>query len=329
MRKYSRFICTFCIIMLLSGCSIFHEEHTAVHIGILAAGDARLEKVAGMKKGLNDLGLDTPNVVFSIYNAKNDIAELKKQAKYLIGQGPTIVVGTGVAEGLAIAEAMGPETRRPVVLIGVTSPGVSDIQSVYQAKDIPVTGVENGYIELTAKRMELLHLLFPDRKRFVVLYDPDVKASKLALECVEAAAAKYSYSFEAVSIGRDADIKQFSLRHFTEQEAILTLPSHYIESKNQVIQQICLQKRVPIMGLNETEVKKGYTASYGLSYESQGYQASRLVLRMLHEKSGKSVPFELPDTVSLKINVAAAEKAGLSFSKIGLSYGEDVFAGGE
>lgn len=329
MGQYSSFIYVFCIVLLLAGCSISREEQTAVHIGILVAGDTRLEKVEGMKKGLNDLGMDTRNVAFSIYNAKNDMAELKKQAERLIEQGPDIVVGTGVAEGLAIAETMELGAKCPVVLIGITSPGVSDIQSAYQTKGIPVTGVENSYIELTAKRMELLQLLFPNRERFVVLHDPGVKASELALERVEETAARYGYSFEAISIRSEADIKQLSQRHFTVHEAILTLPSHYIESQNRAIQQLSTQKRVPIMGLTETEVKKGYTASYGVSYENQGYQASRLVLRMVNEKSSKTVPFELPDTVSLKINVAAAENIDVSFSRIGLSYGEDIFAGGE
>jgi putative ABC transport system substrate-binding protein len=317
-------------LLFLTGCALlYRQEDKPVYLAILVAGETRLEKVDGLKRGLEEIGWNDSKVKYEIYNAENDTVRMKKMARLLLDRKPDLVIGTGVAEGVAIAEAMKEEQRRPVVLIGVTSPQVSGIATAYRTRGIPVTGVENGYIELTEKRLELLRLLFPNRDKTVVLYDPGVKASELALKHVEKTAQKHGYVIETIPVHGPQDIERLYEKEFTGKEAIITLPSHYIEAQSDSLVNLSLRKKTPIMGLNETEVKNGYAASYGTSYEEQGYQAARLVLRMLRENAKGALPFEMPDTVQLKINAAAVHKIGETFSKIGISYGDDVLAGGE
>lgn len=329
MKFYRAMMYAVFVVCLLAGCSASSPEREPLRVGILVAGDARLEKAEGMKQGLRDLGMQEKEVIYKIYNAKNDIQELARQAQKLVGENVDVVVGTGVAEGMALAQEMKSATRKPVVLIGVASPHASEIQALCQRKGISVAGVENGHIALTPKRMELLRLAFPHRDQMVVLYDPNVKASEWALVLAKETADQQGYAIDTMPVGEDADIKRLYERSFTKRESILILPSHYIEAQTAAIQQLSLQRKVPVMGLNEAQVKAGYTLSYGVSYEHQGYQAAKLLLRMVGEEPRVGIPFEMPDIVALKINFATVDKIGESVSKIGMSYGDDVFTGGE
>lgn len=322
-RTVSAFIVLIVFIgLVLSGCtSPAKEEELPITIGVLTMGESRNAKFEGLRQGLSELGLVEPQINFSLFNAYDNEEELEAGAQGLIRQKPDVLVAAGVIEAEALARNLKGKPVISVVMIGVTFP--SSLQAVFSEQGIPTTGVDNGHIELTGKRMELLRLIFPNRDRFLLVYDPRIKASTLALQQAQEVAKSNHYNIEPIPIAGDYDLTKLTKRSFSSKEAMLILPSYYLESRFREIRNLSLAGRIPVMGLYDTEAEAGYTASYGISYFDQGSQAARLVVRMVKEK--RSIPFEMPDSVYLKLNLKAVEQIGESVSPVGLSFANKIY----
>ena len=97
-----------------------------------------------------------------------------------------------------------------------------------------------------------------------------------------------------VSDGKDWET--LAKRLFSPNESILVLPSYFLETKYSDIRNISFAQKIPVMGLYKSEAVAGYTASYGIEYFDQGYQAASLVIQIFHEK--KSIPLAMSDSAS-------------------------------
>lgn len=316
------------LLSTLTGCTNQPTEtEQTVKIGVLTMGGTRLDKLSGLRKGLQDLGWTDEHIDFQIFNDQDDEKKLDIDSSKLLDGRPNIVVVTGVIEADAMATKIKEHPGIPMVMVGVTSPLDIKLAGDLEATGTPVTGVDNGYVKLTAKRMELMHLLFPNRKKLILLYDPRLQASLEALREAAKAARAHAFLIEPIPINTDRDLAALAKRTFYPDESMLVLPSYFLEQKNSDILKISLAQKTPIMGLYKNEAIAGYTASYGIEYFDQGYQAASLVIQIFHEK--KSIPLEMPDSVQLMLNMEAAQKLGETFSPLGLSYGEKLFTIGE
>ncbi|OLN29492.1 ABC transporter substrate-binding protein [Desulfosporosinus metallidurans] len=306
--------------IVFAGCSPLSPPSRVTNVAVLAADQTRIVKFEGLKQGLSELGYGKDRMHFQILNASGDSKKLVMDAQELVRQAPDLLVATGVAEAEAFLLSLTPKSRIPVIMIGVTA--ASELVDRFQAKGISVTGVDNGHVELTGKRLELLQLLFPDRSKFIVVYDPNIKASLQALEKIRDVLGSEHIRYEAVPVSEDIGLSKLQEHSFQKNEAIFLLPSYFIENRYREIRDLELKYRTPVMGFYDTEVSAGYTAAYGLSYFDQGYQGARIAIRMLKEK--KSIPFDMPDSVELRINRQAIEKIGEKVAPVAQSFAEPV-----
>ncbi|KLU63976.1 MULTISPECIES: ABC transporter substrate-binding protein [Desulfosporosinus] len=306
-------------LILLTGCSAKSPSPQVTKVGILVADSTRTAKFEGFKQGLAELGYGEGKMSFQVLNAEGNSQKLTVEAKELVRQAPDLLVAAGFAEAEAILHASDEKSKIPVLMIGVTS--ASDLADEFKAREIPVSGIDNGHVELTGKRLELLQLLFPDRTKILNVYDPGIQASQQALDEVHKILGSKT-RYEDIPVSETLGLSRLQNHDFQKNEAILLLPSYTIESNVRKIRDLELQERVPVMGFYDTEVAAGYTAAYGLSYHDSGYQAARLAIRMLKEK--KSIPFDMPDSVQLEVNRLAIQRIGEKLSPTGQSFAVQV-----
>lgn len=317
---------------ILSGCSDpANKPYKSARIGVLTVGDSRADKIEGLRRGMEELGWPEPRAEYLIYNSKDHEERLAEGVSRLVVQKPDVLVVTGAVEAEAVVSGLngkeaGGTAGMPVVFIGVSSPEELGLRERCEAAGIPVLGVDNGHVELTGKRMELARLLFPERTKILLFYDPRLRASLLALQKARETAERNSYAIEPVPIRNEEELENAQKRIYSPDESILILPSYFLEAKFREIRDLSFANKIPVLGLYETEVESGYTASYGISYYEQGYQSARLVVKALSGNAGSGVPFEPPDVVRLKLNGKAAERLGISISPPGLSFGEKIMS---
>ncbi|HAQ07325.1 MAG TPA: hypothetical protein DCR24_07320 [Bacillus bacterium] len=291
------------------------QEEEAVDIGVLMIGENRYEKLTGLKAGLDELGFRDREIYYTVKNANDDVERLAKEIGSLLQAEPDIIVTLGGIETLHLKERMDQLDKKiPVVFAGLAAPKELGLIEDYRSPGGLFTGINNYHASISGKRLEMLTSLVPGIEQVHVIYDSKINVSQLSLNETREAAMK----LDVPVIPCDASTKECmdSLwQRADKNDALLVLPSFRIESMTDDIVALTLEKQIPSMGLYDFEAEKGLLASYGASFYSQGYQASRFVSLILQGNEPGDLPVELPDGIRFVINQQTKDALGVSYNQ--------------
>lgn len=279
-------------------------------IGVIIGGDTRRGKVNGLIDGLYNYGYTKDDFTIIIKNAQEDKEKLDLLARELIEEGVDIIVTTGTHE-TAAAKKYADDKRIPVVFIGV---GCTVELGIVEDKISPscyVTGVDSHYVELSGKRLEFLKRLVPETKDVLILYNSFTTPFGPSSEILYEAAEKLDVNLEIVSVTNPQEVNEAIKSNHSRFDGIMLMCSLLFETTIDDIVEASLTYKIPIIGVNETQVKKGLLAFYGSTNYREGFQASRLVVNILEGHDPRNIPIETPESLELHINVETAEALGV------------------
>jgi putative tryptophan/tyrosine transport system substrate-binding protein len=286
-----------------------------VEIGVLMIGENRYEKFTGLEAGLKDLGYSAKEVHFTVKNAHDDEALIDKQIDELLEDKPNLIVTLGGIETQRLKAKMDEENIEiPVVFAGLAAPKELGLIKDYKSPGGLFTGINNYHASISGKRLEMLTTLVPAIDRVHVIYDSKIDVSKLSLEETREAARELGINISPC----DASSKECLdtlWKSVDDREAILILPSFRIESLTDEIVKLTEEKKIPAMGLYDFEAEQGLLASYGSSFYSQGYQASRFVSLILQGNKPGELPVELPDGIRFVVNQQTKDALGIAYNQ--------------
>lgn len=310
----------FFILTILTVSAIFYTfihslERPPVKVGVVMIGDSRQEKLTGLQKGMSELGYNSDNVEYSVKNARHNEDLLAAQIDELIKGNPAAIVTLGAIETLALKEKIEQQNSRiPVVFAGVAAPKEIGLIEDYRSPGGLFTGINNYHTSMSGKRLEIFHELVPSIKRFHVLYDENIEVSRLSLENAKQAAKRLSLEIYPLNVS-ERNVLTNLKGNLQKNDGILILPGFRVESLAAEIAEFSKENKIPAMGLYEHEAEEGFLASYGASFEDQGYQAARFVSLILQGNSPADIPIELPDTIRFMINGQVKNELGIELSK--------------
>lgn len=308
----------------LSGCGRDLPPEPA-RVAVLMAGSARQAKVDGLEAGLRELGfIPGRDYILNTWNAGDDLERLPGLVAEMAAWGPAVLVAAGTVEA-ALLQPLATGQGLPLVLVGAGATREVGLVPDPRAPGLLVTGVENQLISLTPKRLELLRLLVPGARRVLVLYDPRLPASLAALAAAEAAAADLGLALDQVAVASRQDIQRIP---GFQVDGILPLAGFLFEDATAELVALSRRLGAPLMGLEERQVAAGFLAAYGPPFRTQGFQAARLVAKVLHRVPAQEIPLEVPDQVELVVNPRVAAELGLTLGPVGMALARDVTAGG-
>jgi putative tryptophan/tyrosine transport system substrate-binding protein len=289
-------------------------------IGVLISSDFRIPKVEGVKKGLEEYRLiegETVNYVVKNANLNYDL--LPSLAEELVKEHPDLIFVTGESEAIA-AQHAAQSAQIPIVFVGVGSAKEMGLIESYNSPGKNITGIENYYPVLSAKRLEYFQRLLPKVKNIAVMYDSRITPAKPTLNFLTETAHKLNLSIEAIPVTSEEEIIQ-EIKAFDPQkvDGVMFLCSQLLESVTAKVSPLALEKRIPIMGVSEEQTRNGLLASYGMPYYEQGLQASRLIAKVLHGENAANIPVESPAKVEFILNMETAKKLGLTLDPAGLT----------
>jgi len=288
-------------------------------VGILISGPERMEKVRGLKAGLQELGfIENMNVHYIIQDADNQFAKMEQYAKDLDQMDLDVIITGGAIETKYLKANK--EATTPVVFLGVADAIHLHLVESYQNPNGRFTGVENSHVALSGKRLQLFHMLLPEMKRVIVIYDENIDASLLSLKQVQKVAEDLAIPIEPISIANEQQWEQFNSKTFNQDDGLLVLPSYYLEEISAKLGKFALEKGVPIFGVNSNDVNNGFLMSYGIAYDDQGYQGAKIVSQILKGIRPQELPVERPDTVRLLVNPDTEQKLNITFSEVGNAF---------
>jgi len=299
--------------MALVGCiGVVAEAQQVPHrhrIGVVTeAWAANHPAVEGLKAGLRELGLeDGRDVAFDIRFAQGKLEETQAAAKALVAARVDLVFTCGEAATQAATAAT---QQLPVVSTLVSDPAAAGIVKDLARPGGNVTGISSLAPELAAKRLELLKTLDPGARRVWFIHSRDDVAASRSLEIAREAALQVGVQFVARSVSAADDLSRL-LRELQRGDALLVPDTDALDIPVTLLKK-SLTSRVPAVFPSSLWVGYGGLVSYGPDYFAQGFQAARLVAKILRGAAPGDLPVEGADTIDLAVNLRTAGLLGLS-----------------
>jgi putative tryptophan/tyrosine transport system substrate-binding protein len=272
-------------------------------------------QLAGFRQGLQETGYtEGRNVAIEFRWGANHYDRLPALAAELVRRQVAVLVATGGTPSALAAEVA--TATIPIVFTTGGDPIALGLATNLNRPTGNATGVSLFASTLAAKRLELLHKLFPTARVIAMLVNPDNPGAELELKAVMAVAPAIGLQIPVVKARTVEELdKAFAELKQQKAEAVLVSADPFLENagRDQLLA-LAAQHSIPtISGFREGAVA-GALASYGSSFVDAYRQAGIYTGRILKGEKPSDLPVLQPAKFEFVINLKTAKALGLTIS---------------
>jgi putative ABC transport system substrate-binding protein len=337
-----------CLTMLTSTPSSADAQEKVLQIGVLALGPRKLptwrcgpsyelasqqaqheaqhetmpEYVVGLRDQLETLKYvdarqqttSRPGRRFVLDVKMGALPDLRRYAREFANRPVDIIVGVATA-AVQVAKEETEGRSIPILMTGVSDPtkatGDGFVDSLARPGGL-ITGVSHQQVQGSGKRVELLKEMMPQLQRLITLRRPGYVPSERSLVEVRSAAERLNIEIlDWTATSRDN--LQMILKELRPEvaQAMMVLPDSFMFSHLDLIIEMSLERKVPLMAVQDYMALQGAMAAYGPS----AYQAGGLVATYVDKIVKGTPPGEIPVypvDPTFVVNLKAAECHGIS-----------------
>jgi len=251
--------------------------------------------------------------VLGVRFTQGDRAVLLTAARQLVQHGVDLIFAESNDSAMAAQKAT---TQIPIVFAGVEDPMGAQLIQSFARPGGNVTGVTSLDTELSPKRLQIFQELVPGLKRVLFLYDAtDVHAEAAASVYREAAQRLGIVLVERAVRSEEAVQTELDQVRQRQVDGILAPRCCALNIPGTVLQ-ATIQQGIPTMFNDAFWVERGALASYGPNSYESGYQAARLVDKILKGSKPSEIPMEAIWKLGLVINLKTAETLRLTIAPV-------------
>ena len=180
-------------------------------------------------------------------------------------------------------------------------------------------------VELTGKRLELLHALVPNASRIAGLIDPAIPDFEPMIAGVKAGAQATDWNVEFLQVrsGEDIDAAFAGLAQ-KRSDALLVIPSALFVNNRIQIVSLAARHSLPAMYSDRNYPEVGGLAGYGPSNPDQVRKAGIYTGRILKGEKPADLPVMRPTKFDFVINLKTAKTLGLTIPETLLAIADEV-----
>jgi putative ABC transport system substrate-binding protein len=289
-----------------------------------ASPDRRRPQVAAFREGLNETGFtEGRNATIEYRWAEDQYERLPEFATDLVRRRVAVIAAIGNATVALAAKAA--TTTLPIVFMTSSDPVQSGLVASLNRPGGNVTGITEISVELTGKRLELLHELVPAAARIAVLVNPDSPYTVSVIADVRAAAAALGKQIEVLTASSSHDINTAfaSLAHKRIDALLVVTDSLFLSRRGQLTMQ-AVRHALPAIFPFREDVESGGLMSYGPSNLDSYRHAGVYTGRILKGEKPAEMPVQQPTKFELVINLQTAKVIGLEVPPMLLSRADEV-----
>ena len=286
------------------------EQPNELHrIGVLnEAWSENHPAVEGLKDGLREQGFrEGLNLAFDIRFTEGDPGKTKRAAAALVNTEIDLIFTSNEAATKAAIEA----TRRiPIVFTLVGDPVAAGIVRKLSRPGGNATGISGRSTELVRKRLEILKSLAPTLRRVWAIYYAGDPSSLAAIQTAREVAPVLSLELLPRPV-RTAQEVVSVLQNVHRNDGLLPPPLAILDIPVAVLE-ASLTRRIPAVFHSAFWVRYGALASYGADYYDEGFQAARLVAKILRGANTSDLPVERANRIELAVNLKTSKQFGIA-----------------
>ena len=293
-------------------------------IGFLRSTSAgsSAQLVAAFRQGLKGAGLAEGQDFAIDFRWGDDHPDrLPELAADLVRRRPAVIIGNV----LATRAVMAVTTAIPTVFVGGSDPVRTGLVANLNRPGGNVTGVVFTSVDLTAKRLGLLHELVPKSAVIATLFDPAAPEAELQIRDAEEAGRNIG---RQVLIVKAADERDFGPAFGTFVQAgvggLLLGGGPYLLSRRRQLATMSARHTLPAIGITRSFAEAGLLMSYGSSQTDAYRRAGDYAVRILKGAKPADMPVELATKFDLVINLATVKGLGLEIPPTLLAIADEL-----
>jgi putative tryptophan/tyrosine transport system substrate-binding protein len=284
-------------------------------IGFLHPGSAEpnANLLAAFRKGLADTGyMEGRNVAIEFRWAHGENSRLVEMAADLVQrQVAVIVTPIGTVTALAAKKAT---TTIPIVVSVGTDPVKAGIVASLSRPGGNVTGVNYMAVELSAKRLSLLHELMPSAARIALLVNPaNPVPAETIVKDTEAAAETIGWHIKVYKAETSREIEMaFAALVGDRADALLVGAEPFFIDRRVQIVTLATRYMLPTVHFRREFAETGGLMSYGASEFGRYSQVGIYTGRILKGEKPAEMPVVQPTQFELVVNLSTARAIGFT-----------------
>jgi len=278
---------------------------------------------AAFLQGLSEAGyVEGQNLMIEYRWAEGHNDKLPPLAADLVARKVDLIAAIGGGAALAAKNAT---TTIPIVFMGVGDPVATGLVASLARPGGNLTGFSNMFLELQAKRLELLSELVPQARVIALLMNPTQPNSEVQIRAVQEAARAKGVQLPVLMAGTETEIDvAFASLAELHVGALVVAGDAFYSSRGEQFVALASHYNVPAIYMWNYFTTAGGLISYGINnipvWRAAGIYASRI----LKGTKPADLPVQQPATFELVVNLKTAKALGLTIPPSILARADEV-----
>jgi putative ABC transport system substrate-binding protein len=288
------------------------QQPTMPVVGFLnSASPGPYPPLSAFLKGLNDRGfVEGRNVAIEYRWAEGHYERLPALIADLVQRNVSVIAATSTP---AAAAAKAANTTIPIVFTTSGDPVQLGFVSSLSKPGGNLTGATQLNIEVSAKRLELMHEALPIATNFALLVNPPGPNTKAELGDDNAAATALGLTLHVLRASSEQDLATvFESLSQLKTEALVIGSDPFFSRYIEKIAELALRYRMPAIYQYAEFTTAGGLMSYGGNVGESYHIAGVYVGRILNGEKPANLPVQQVTKVELIVNLKTAKALGIT-----------------
>jgi putative ABC transport system substrate-binding protein len=270
-------------------------------------------RIAAFRDGLAELGfVEGRNVLVEFRWAEGQHNRLPDLARDLVARQVAVIVAPGGAPAALAAKSV--TTTVPIVFEMGADPVAIGLVSSLSQPEGNLTGISSLNVEVTPKRLEIIHELIPTAANIAVLVNPTSPTTESQLRSLEGPARAFGLNLHILRASTEPDFEGvFEAISRLKPDGLVVASDTFFATHSERMAALAVRHKLPAIHQSRDFAFAGGLMSYGGSFVDSHRRAGVYTGRILKGEKLADLPIQQVTKLELVLNLSTAKTIGLSF----------------
>jgi putative ABC transport system substrate-binding protein len=270
-------------------------------------------RIAAFREGLAELGfVEGRNVLVEFRWAEGQHNRLPDLARDLVARQVAVIVAPGGAPAALAAKSV--TTTVPIVFEMGADPVAIGLVSSLSRPEGNLTGISSLNVEVTPKRLEIIHELIPTAANIAILVNPTSPTTESQLRSLEGPARAFGLNLHILRASTEPDFEGvFEAISRLKPDGLVVASDTFFATHSERMAALAVRHKLPAIHQSRDFAFAGGLMSYGGSFVDSHRRAGVYTGRILKGEKLADLPIQQVTKLELVLNLSTAKTIGLSF----------------
>jgi putative ABC transport system substrate-binding protein len=280
-------------------------------------------RLKAFHEGLGETGfVEGRNVAIEYQWAEGQYTRLPALAANLVARNVDVVIAPGGAQVALAAKAA--TTNTAIVFEMGGDPVQLGVVDSLSRPGGNITGVSSLSVDVSPKRLELMHDLMPTAAKLAIVANPTSPTANSQLQKLRSAAESLGVDLQVLNASAEKEFEPIFATVGQEKGGLVFTSDPYFAFRSGRLAELAMKYRVPSITQSRDFPISGGLMSYGGDFVQSHRRAGVYAGRILKGEKPSDLPVQLVTKVELVINIRAAKLLGHEFSDSLVSGADEV-----